>query len=83
MTAASNVKSAMPPDTGLRIGIAYVDSLGVVTVEISGKEISCGYVDPLGYADGVPVAVLRGESSWLVLGAVVTQPPAAAVTVPV
>lgn len=80
--AASNTKGSMPPDTGLRIGIAYVDSLGVVTVKVSNKEIACGYVDPLGYADGVPVAILRGESSWLVLGAVVTQPPAAAVTVP-
>lgn len=80
MTAAQNVKSVLPPDTGLRIGVARVDAGGVVTVEVVGREITCGYLDPSGYVDGVPVALLRGQATWLCLGAIVDQPPPAAVT---
>lgn len=74
MTTAGTVKGSMPPDTGLRIGIAAVDSSGAVTVSVSGKVVDCGFLDPGGIVSGSPVALLRGDSSWLALGATASQP---------
>lgn len=77
MTSPTIVKGTYPPDTGLRIGVAQVSSTGEVTVTVSGKTVSCGYIDPRGFITNEPVALLRGESSWLALGRSLSQPMAA------
>lgn len=76
-TPVVDVKSTLPPDTGLRIGTAHVDAVsGAVTVDVSGKVVNCTYVDPRGLLDGMPVALVRGDASWVCLGTVLTQPMA-------
>lgn len=80
MTSPATLRGTYPPDTGLRIGLASIDTTtGEVTVLVSGKVVSCGYVDPRGFIEGAPVALLRGESSWLALGVTLAQPMAAEV----
>lgn len=71
----SDLKSTYPPNNALRVGI--VDSVvagGAVAVTVSGKIVPVAFLDPAGYVDGAPVALLRGEASWLALGVPRTYP---------
>lgn len=66
---ALDIALAMPPDNRLRIGI--VTGTAPTVVEVQGTVINAGVLSSYTPAVGDNVAVLRGQSSWLVLGKVV------------
>ena len=63
---ALDIALAMPPDNRLRIGIVT----GTAPT-VQGTVINAGVLSSYTPAVGDNVAVLRGQSSWLVLGKVV------------
>ncbi len=72
---ATDLQSTYPPNNGLRVGVVdSVASDGAVVVSVSGKVVPIAFLDPAGYVAGAPVAILRGESSWLALGVPRTYP---------
>lgn len=71
---ATDVQSVMPPNNALRIGVVTHDDLGNLVVSVQGEVISnVGWLDLSGQLaiDG-PIAILRGDASWLALGRVAT-----------
>lgn len=77
--APNDIKTTYPPNNALRVGTATANSDGSVSVSVQGENVQCGFVDPGGYATDVPVALFRGEASWLALGAVRDRPPSTTV----
>lgn len=72
---ATDLQSTYPPNNGLRVGVVdSISSTGVAVVSVSGKVVPIAFLDPAGYVVGAPVAILRGESSWLALGVPRTYP---------
>lgn len=68
---AGLVKGTYPPNTTVRMGVVSAVSTGAgTTVLISGVPVLCGRL--LSYTVNVSdvVAVLRFDSSWLILGEV-------------
>lgn len=77
--APNDIKATYPPNNALRVGTATVAADGSVTVSVQGGDVQCGFLDPAGLASDAPVALLRGEASWLALGAVRDRPPSTTV----
>lgn len=74
MLGLADLKSALPADTEVRIGMAVLAADGVSTaVSVSGSVIQCGFIATTTTV-GNPVAVLRCGPIWLCLGDVRTQP---------
>jgi hypothetical protein len=70
MSAAGDLKSNQPPDTGVRMGQVALASDGSVTVTVNGVVVNCGFINPNAYADGAPVLLLRYKKSWVAMGTV-------------
>lgn len=70
MSAAGDLKSNQPPDTGVRMGEVAIDSAGLITVTVNGVVVNCGFVNPNAYADGAPVLLVRYKKSWVAMGTV-------------
>jgi hypothetical protein len=71
----STVQATYPPNNALRIGKATVDSDGLLQVSVQEEIVNCGFLDTTGaLVVGDPVALLRGEASWLALGRVSSRP---------
>lgn len=71
---AVDVLATFPPNTGLRIGrVESLDANGLV-VSVVGIPINAGFLDPGDLEVDGPVAIARGDASWLALGGVDTQP---------
>jgi hypothetical protein len=66
---ALDIALSLPPDNRLRVGI--VTGTGPTVVEVQGTEINAGVLSSYTPVVGDNVAVLRCQSSWLVLGKVV------------
>jgi hypothetical protein len=74
MSVLTDVAGSLPPDTGLRIGVAVLAPDGVSTaVTVSGQLVDCGFLDTT-VTIGNPVALLRCGPTWLCLGQIQTQP---------
>jgi hypothetical protein len=70
------VHAALPPDTGMRVGVVTAQTANNVIVAVGGQQITCGFVNQGQFTVGSPVAILRGAASWLALGGVAaTAPP--------
>jgi hypothetical protein len=75
MTVLTDVAGALPPDTGLRIGMAILATDGVSTaVQVAGSTVDCGFLGGTLTTIGQPVALLRCGPTWLCLGQIQTQP---------
>lgn len=73
MTATQDLQSTYPPNNAVRVGTVVSSSEGVISVSVQGEIIQCGYLNTTGLLyEGGPVAVVRGEASWLALGMVST-----------
>jgi hypothetical protein len=75
VTAPQDLKSTYPPNNAVRVGTVTRNDDGVLSISVQGEIIPGGWLDLSGTitADD-SVAVIRGESSWLILGAVRTTP---------
>jgi hypothetical protein len=70
----STLQSTYPPDTGVRVGMADLDTDGVtVIVLVDGQPVDCGFLDTT-TSPGNPVALLRCGPTWLCLGQIQVQP---------
>lgn len=70
---------AFPPNTGLRIGrVETLDANGL-KVSVVGIPINAGFLNEGDLEVDGPVAIMRGDASWLALGGVNTEPVSSAV----
>lgn len=74
MSALTDLAGAIPPNTGMRVGWAELDTDGVtIIIKVANKQIDCGFLNTTVTA-GQPVALLRSGPSWLCLGQIQVQP---------
>jgi hypothetical protein len=74
MSALTDVEGALPPNTGMRIGVAALAADAVtIIVKVSGQTVDCGFLDST-VTVGQPVALLRCGPTWLCLGQIQAQP---------
>jgi hypothetical protein len=66
VTLPDAITEALPPDDRLRVGI--VASVHPTTVDIQGTLVPAGALSPYTAVIGDNVAVLRQDSTWLILG---------------
>jgi hypothetical protein len=69
-TPAVDVTSILPPDNGLRIGTCIGSDNTTTTVSVQGTVVVAGYLNSYAPMVGDQVAIMRCQSSWLVLGSV-------------
>ncbi len=68
---ATDVKSILPPDNGMRVGTCTAINQGTITVSVAGATITnCGVLSSYQPAINDAVAIIRERSSWLALGAI-------------
>jgi hypothetical protein len=75
VTATQDLQSTYPPNNAVRVGVATRNDDGTLSVSFQGEIVPSGWLDLTGQISlGDPIAAVRGESSWLLLGAVRTAP---------
>ena len=77
--AAADIKKTYPPDNALRIGEVVSASTGAASrvVSVQNAPVNAGYILAGSYPQAAPIALVRGESSWLALGRVLDATTAA------
>ena len=72
-TLATATAAAIGPSGGLRIGVISATTGGRIVVDIAGAAVTtAGRLASYQPAKGDTVAILRQESTWLILGRIVT-----------